>query len=1102
MIGLLGGVSLFSWQRANAPHLQKSQALGEVAGDGTDYPALYTNHRDYRCGGTCATKNLIPEEASFEVGAADQIDGLAFFRRMGYETYAPGSRNLFSSNPSVGYNPPAITTERFVDGAKSFKVVNTNRDGLLFDFNWIQVPTTGKYVFSVYAKAENLGDNATQILSNLSIRDKDWAEQMSAGDRWLTESPAGNSGWVRLSIATNVDLQAGEFYRPEFRISSRMAPGLTGTFYLDAIQFELAENQSNPQPSSFAYQTTAQELFAYTSSDQSGSQPKRGNLYWSQDAETIYAQVQLREAAPLSADSQLRWWLYDANGDSTNQSTALASGSQLVQPNAESFQTVSMNLASILASAAPDAQKGIWKIVFELWDPAGSTMIDREFLVLGRLEESPYVGQSLPDSFFGNHVSLGQRLIEYSGFFDRYFSVFQANRPVNEYYDIAEKLGIKTSREFGLLEQDLVDRREELGLADAFIEDYVDEMAAHSIDLLPVIGQRHGNGNADAEWQNFVSEVVQAYGSKVGDYEVLNEPHDDTFPYVRYYGYLWRSEEVIHSVLPDANVLGPSSSFQYFADLLGYTDGSHGTGFDLFTSSAAHIYFRYSNGMRDIPEDTYGNGFTDVDGAIRKWQGIFNEAAPDVASRKTTWITEIGINQARLYDDIPAIAYSAWTGDEAIFYNHMSGSVPIAKKLASDFLRYELYQMANGIIRSYEFGLFVPTIHDSLMYGFFDYDGTPLPIAAGYAQMTKRLEQGEYIRRVEQPDLRANATYQDKSRAFLFSAPDLDQPGATRPVAVVWNWTQDGVGGGLLDIPLQADRVLVEDMFGNPVDIGSGASFSLPLDPSPKYIIGESGMTMSEFAYAFDSRRPNAPFAPTATVEGERVKITISAGLNQDVATYRVYREPASGGTAEYVGDATGEPYDSTFTWYDDPPTGSWRYRASAVEQGTDFETARSGVSQAVSVNDSPSWVDQIDLTVHEDDLVTFTLTATDPNPEDTLTLSSPNLPFQAELQDNGDRTASFTWRPGLDQAGIFDIRFDVFDGRDHVVMDVRITVEDGRSNCTPNWACTPWSACADSRQTRLCTDENACGTDAGRPQELLVCDSTAPDSVDDLTIQ
>jgi PGF-pre-PGF domain-containing protein len=41
---------------------------------------------------------------------------------------------------------------------------------------------------------------------------------------------------------------------------------------------------------------------------------------------------------------------------------------------------------------------------------------------------------------------------------------------------------------------------------------------------------------------------------------------------------------------------------------------------------------------------------------------------------------------------------------------------------------------------------------------------------------------------------------------------------------------------------------------------------------------------------------------------------------------------------------------------------------------------------------------------------------------------------------------------------------------------------------CTESWTCTDWSACANSQQTRTCTDANSCGTTASKPSESQSC--------------
>ena len=45
-------------------------------------------------------------------------------------------------------------------------------------------------------------------------------------------------------------------------------------------------------------------------------------------------------------------------------------------------------------------------------------------------------------------------------------------------------------------------------------------------------------------------------------------------------------------------------------------------------------------------------------------------------------------------------------------------------------------------------------------------------------------------------------------------------------------------------------------------------------------------------------------------------------------------------------------------------------------------------------------------------------------------------------------------------------------------------------SSCTENWSCGEWSTCANSSQTRTCTDLYVCGTNSTEPASSQVCDS------------
>lgn len=43
--------------------------------------------------------------------------------------------------------------------------------------------------------------------------------------------------------------------------------------------------------------------------------------------------------------------------------------------------------------------------------------------------------------------------------------------------------------------------------------------------------------------------------------------------------------------------------------------------------------------------------------------------------------------------------------------------------------------------------------------------------------------------------------------------------------------------------------------------------------------------------------------------------------------------------------------------------------------------------------------------------------------------------------------------------------------------------------DCQETWACTSWSSCTNGKQTRLCSDQNRCGTSFEKPVESRSCD-------------
>jgi len=180
---------------------------------------------------------------------------------------------------------------------------------------------------------------------------------------------------------------------------------------------------------------------------------------------------------------------------------------------------------------------------------------------------------------------------------------------------------------------------------------------------------------------------------------------------------------------------------------------------------------------------------------------------------------------------------------------------------------------------------------------------------------------------------------------------------------------------------------------------------------------------------------------------------------------------------------------------------GQYRYTIVVYDTGIPPGSVNTSFNLTVTeTNQLPVLASIGDKTAHEQDHLQFTVVATDADPDSNLTLTATNLPSGATFTDQHNGSGLFDWTPDSSQANVYhNVHFEVSDGTDIDSEDITITILDGIADCSPDWQCTDWSVCADSLQTRTCTDENNCGTDAGRPLETAGCDSTAPAIVTDL---
>ncbi len=185
-----------------------------------------------------------------------------------------------------------------------------------------------------------------------------------------------------------------------------------------------------------------------------------------------------------------------------------------------------------------------------------------------------------------------------------------------------------------------------------------------------------------------------------------------------------------------------------------------------------------------------------------------------------------------------------------------------------------------------------------------------------------------------------------------------------------------------------------------------------------------------------------------------------------------------------------------------DPANGDFRLQPGSPAIGHAADGSELGALSAGS-NAVPVLQAIGSRSVHLGESFSFFIAATDSDAEDELLFSAIDLPNGATLTNLGNRTAMVQWTPTSGQIGDYSVQFRVADtqgGADSEV--VTLTVLENAPPCVSNWTCTEWSSCSGGLQTRTCTDEAACGSDAGRPAEAQACDGTPPASVADLRVQ
>ncbi len=244
------------------------------------------------------------------------------------------------------------------------------------------------------------------------------------------------------------------------------------------------------------------------------------------------------------------------------------------------------------------------------------------------------------------------------------------------------------------------------------------------------------------------------------------------------------------------------------------------------------------------------------------------------------------------------------------------------------------------------------------------------------------------------------------------------------PLSAGGPWPCETGEGGISGVLAGIDRTLVVDAKDSfDVTIYRGIKAGIPIRANQTTdagtVILESVTNRAPVMDPIDDQQAREgellSFFVTATdVDGD--SLTFSADLSQ-------------------LPDASNPAFDpdtQEFSWTPDfVDAGNYVAVFRVTDDGSPPATDSQEVNIEVVNDNRPPVLDPIGpQTGFEGQLLEFTITATDEDAGDVLSFSANNLPTGATLTDNGDRTATFSWRPTYPDSfnSPFLVTFNVFD--------------------------------------------------------------------------
>ncbi len=157
------------------------------------------------------------------------------------------------------------------------------------------------------------------------------------------------------------------------------------------------------------------------------------------------------------------------------------------------------------------------------------------------------------------------------------------------------------------------------------------------------------------------------------------------------------------------------------------------------------------------------------------------------------------------------------------------------------------------------------------------------------------------------------------------------------------------------------------------------------------------------------------PIGPQTVAEGANLNFLVTATDAESVPTLSA--SPLANATFTDNGDGTG-----TFDFNPDF-TQAGTFNVTFVASDGELSDSEVVAITVTNTNRSPVWATTPAQTVNEGEVLTFGVSATDPD-GDALTLSAPNLPLNASFVDSGNGAGAVTFTPDFTQANVYTFKF------------------------------------------------------------------------------